>query len=133
MTWKNARNASTLARLSPRIQSVCDIKVSYEGRKQNFAARPPNLSAKGMFINTSSKFPEGAILNVHFRLGLSRTDVHARCEVRHCDPGIGIGVEFIEMPDTELHKILREIHLWNAKISGRRSRKRTGRKKMTSD
>jgi hypothetical protein len=50
-----------------------------------------------MFIQTGRHFPEGAVLKVRFRLVRSRYEVHARAEVRYCLPGVGIGVEFVDI------------------------------------
>jgi len=47
-------------------------------------------------------FPEGANLNVRFRLALTGASARARCEVRYCLPGVGIGLEFIGLESTVL-------------------------------
>lgn len=98
-------------RCSPRVYSLREITVSYEGRDEQITIKPPNLSARGMFINTSRSFPEGAVLNLRFELLLTNAEVQTRCEVRYCQPGVGIGVEFIRLSPEEIALIEREIAL----------------------
>jgi hypothetical protein len=62
-----------------------------------------------MFINTSRAFPEGAVLNVRFRLALSNAEIRARAEVRYCLAGVGVGVEFVEISPEAVEAIEREI------------------------
>jgi hypothetical protein len=81
----------------------------YEGATEDVAVRAPDLSSRGMFINTPNEFPEGAVLKLRFRL--SRTDVlvQTRCEVRYCLKGVGIGVEFIDASPEATRAIEKEI------------------------
>jgi len=98
-------------RLSPRIHTVKEISVHYEGRTEEVAVRPPDVSTRGMFFNTATQFPEGAVLNLKFRLALSGAEIRTRCEVRYCLPGVGVGVEFIDISPQATRKIEREIEL----------------------
>jgi hypothetical protein len=52
-----------------------------EGQNEEILVKPPNLSKRGMFINTSRTFPEGAVLNLRFALVLTGAEVRTRCEV----------------------------------------------------
>ena len=67
----------------------------YEGHSEELAVRTPDISPRGMFINSSTRFHDGAVLKVRFRLTRSNHLVETRCEVRYSLPGVGIGVEFI--------------------------------------
>ena len=98
-------------RLSPRIHTVKKISVHYEGRTEEVAIRPPDVSIHGMFFNTATRFPEGTVLNLRFRLALTGAEVHTRCEVRYCLPGVGVGVEFIGISPEAVRKIEREVQL----------------------
>ena len=62
-----------------------------------------------MFINTMRSFPEGAILNMRFRLALTGASVRARGEVRYCLPGVGIGLEFLGLESAVLKLLEREV------------------------
>lgn len=101
-TWSSPRTAK-------RFSSLRELCVSYEGHSEDIVTRPPDISTRGMFINTTRTFPEGAVLNVKFRLALSGYEVQSRAEVRYCLPGVGVGVEFIDIPLESVRAIEREI------------------------
>lgn len=82
-------------RSEPRFQQLSELHLSYEGGGVDIPIRPPDISVQGMFVNTSTHFPEGAVVILRFRLTRSNIEVQTRGEVRYCLPGIGIGVEFI--------------------------------------
>lgn len=98
-------------RLSPRIHTVEEISVHYEGGTEEVAIRPPDVSIHGMFFNTPTRFPEGTVLNLRFRLALTGAEIKTRSEVRYCLPGIGVGVEFIDISPESVRKIEREVQL----------------------
>ncbi len=108
---KTVTKESSIARFASRIHSVREISVNYEGHDETFAIRPPDVSAQGMFINTSRTFPEGAVLSLQFRLELSGAEVCTRSEVRYCLPGVGVGVEFVGISPAAIRIIEREIKL----------------------
>jgi hypothetical protein len=98
-------------RMAPRIHSIGEIAVQYEGTEERIVSRVPNVSTTGMFLNTSRQYTEGAVLNLSFCLALSGLEVHARGEVRYSIPGVGVGVEFIGIADNAIRSIEREIQL----------------------
>ena len=95
MSSNSPAREKQFARLSPRVHSIASISVYYEGNTEELASRPPDVSRQGMFISTARVFPEGAVLNLKFRLAISGAEIATRCEVRYCLPGVGVGVEFI--------------------------------------
>jgi hypothetical protein len=99
------------ARSSPRVHSLREITISYEGQDEQIVVKPPNLSKRGMFINTSRSFPEGAVLNLRFGLVLTNAEIQTRCEVRYCQPGVGVGVEFIGLAPEAMKTIEKEIEM----------------------
>jgi hypothetical protein len=107
---KNQLRAVSL-RMHPRISSIRDLSVRYEGQDELVRTRTPDISPQGMFINTSQRFPEGAILRVKFQLTLTGEEVEARGEVRYCSPGIGVGVEFTDISPESARAIQNEIDL----------------------
>lgn len=109
-------------RCGPRVYSLSEIAISYEGQDEQITVKPPNLSLRGMFINTSRSFPEGAVLNLRFRLMLTRAEIRTRAEVRHCDAGVGIGVEFIGLSPDAQRVIQREVELSQRHASRRAAR-----------
>jgi hypothetical protein len=94
---------------SNRYAYVRNLSVVYEGSTDKIVLRAPDLSPTGMFINTPNHFPEGAILKVNFELPRSSFKVEARCEVRYCLPGVGIGVEFTEISSSAQQAIEEEL------------------------
>ncbi len=84
-------------RLFKRHSYFQELHVVYEGHHDRIPLHGPDLSPHGMFINTSYQLPEGAVLQVQFRLSQSNFVVRARCEVRYCLPGVGVGVEFVHI------------------------------------
>lgn len=103
-TWSIARNAA-------RISTLRELSVTYEGHSEQIALRPPDVSTQGMFINTARTFPEGAVLNVQFRLGQTGAEIVTRAEVRYCLPGVGVGVEFVDISQEAVYAIEQEVKL----------------------
>jgi hypothetical protein len=98
------------ARASERYSSLRDLSVTYEGFSDIIATRLPDISTRGMFINTTRHFPEGAVLNVRFRLARTGVEVQSRCEVRYCLDGVGVGVEFLNISSKATQAIEEELH-----------------------
>jgi hypothetical protein len=86
-----------------------ELFISYEGYSEEISLRPPDLSVKGMFVQTARHFNEGAVLKVRFRLARSRYEISARGEVRYCLPGVGIGIEFLEISSEARQAIEEEL------------------------
>lgn len=106
-------------RQAERYSSLHDLSVTYEGHNQTIPAHPPDISPHGMFINTTSHFPEGAVLKLRFCLNRSKVEVSTRCEVRYCLPGVGVGVEFVQISPEAARAIEKELDL----SSGRRPKR----------
>ena len=119
MTIGNVKNSQNprakqswgASRAARRFSSLRDLSVTYEGHSEDIVTRPPDVSTRGMFINTSRIFPEGAVLIVRFRLAISGKEVRTRAEVRYCLPGVGVGVEFIEISRDHVRAIEQEVEL----------------------
>lgn len=89
------------ARGAERYAAYRDLAISYEGFSEQIPVRAPDISETGMFINTAKTFPEGAVIKVRFRLTRTLYEVEVRAEVRYNLPGVGIGVEFVDIsPET---------------------------------
>lgn len=108
-TLKTTRNWSA-ARAAERYSSLRDLHVTYEGHSDTIATHLPDISSRGMFINTAKHFPESAVLNVRFRLAHTGVEVQSRCEVRYCLPGVGVGVEFVNISPNAALAIEEELH-----------------------
>jgi len=97
------------SRLVYRFSSLRDLSVTYEGYSEDIVTRPPDISTRGMFINTAHNFPVGGILAVRFKLAHSGVEINTRAEVRYCLAGVGVGVEFIEIAPQSVRAIEAEI------------------------
>jgi hypothetical protein len=71
MSKSNRRIFPSAPRSNPRVHTISGIVLNYEGQSDLTYVRSPDVSTRGMFVNTTRQFPEGAILNVRFRLALS--------------------------------------------------------------
>lgn len=109
MSSQNARKSLDTALFGKRVHSLGAISVKYEGADELVVTRVPDVSTGGMFINTAREFPDGAVLDLRFRLENTGAEVQTRGEVRYCLPGVGVGVEFIGMAEAALRAILAEI------------------------
>ena len=115
MTPRTRKSSKTMpnwsaARAAERYSSLRDLHVTYEGHSDTIATRLPDISSRGMFINTTKHFPEGAVLNVRFRLARTGVEVQSRCEVRYCLPDVGVGVEFVNISPKAALAIEAELH-----------------------
>lgn len=125
MTGKgNARSSGGDKRRNVRVQNLREITMVYEGQNEKILIKPPNISCGGIFISTPRVFPEGAVLDLRFKLLLTNAEICTRGEVRYCMPGVGVGVEFISLAPESAKLIEREIQLSDSKIRPRRTQKR---------
>jgi hypothetical protein len=108
-----AEKITKSARREPRIYFLSDVHLEYEGMGCEILYHPPDLSPHGMFVNTSTHLPEGAVVNLRFRLTRSEVQVQTRCEVRYCLPGVGIGVEFIGLGIEAVRAIEEELQYFS--------------------
>jgi len=98
------------SREAERFAAYRGLNLIYEGRSAKIEVRAPDISPKGMFIHIPQAFPEGAVIKVEFWLSRSGHHVKARAEVRYCLPGVGIGVEFVEISEEDKQVIESEIN-----------------------
>jgi hypothetical protein len=85
------------------------LNIVYEGRSELIEVRAPDISRRGMFIHVPQHFPEGAVLKLEFRLSRSGHTIKTRAEVRYSLPGVGVGVEFVDITPEDEQAIADEI------------------------
>jgi len=129
MSKTNGVHGRVGARSNSRVNCVSEINVSYEGQNECILVKAPDLSEKGMFISTHRYFPEGAILNLRFRMALTNTVVQTRCEVRYCLAGLGVGVEFVEIAPEAKRHIEQELELALGRNLPRRAERKAARRR----
>jgi hypothetical protein len=108
MVLNRTPNPPEEQRRQTRHGSYHDLAVVYEGRSEEIPLRLPDVSAQGMFIVTPRRFAEGTLLKIRFRLSRSNYEVKARGEVRFVLPGVGIGVQFVEISSEAQLAIMNE-------------------------
>ena len=99
------------ARQIQRHTYLRDLSIIYNGYGEEIPVHPPALSTHGMFVNTAHPFPQDAVLKVRFQLARSNYSVDARCRVRYCLPGVGVGVEFVEISPEARRAIEEELRI----------------------
>ncbi|MCA1633509.1 MAG: PilZ domain-containing protein [Acidobacteria bacterium] len=68
------------------------IDVFFDGADLTGVASTQDISPGGLYMNTQTEIPEGALLTL--RLPLSDRDVVCNAEVIYSNPGRGVGVNF---------------------------------------
>ena len=101
-------------RKDARYPQLSELSMTYEGFVEDAAVRAPDLSLHGMFINTRTEYPEGAVLKLRFRLVRTGILIETRGEVRYCLKGVGVGVEFVDISPDIRRAIEEEISLQTA-------------------
>ena len=68
------------------------VEVFFNGADITGVASTKDISAGGLYMNTQSELPEGALLTL--RLPFAERDVVINAEVIYSNPGRGVGVRF---------------------------------------
>jgi len=106
----NSSSPKNPSRDAGRFAAYRGLCLIYEGRSEIIEVRAPDISPKGMFIHIPNQFPEGAVIKMEFWLSRSGAHIKVRAEVRYCLPGVGIGVEFVDIAEEDQAIIEREIN-----------------------
>jgi hypothetical protein len=106
----NALRKSSPLRKHKRYSYPSDLVVTCEGMPGHVPLNGPDLSVHGMFINTPAVLSEGTVLKLSFRLIRVNVKVTVRGEVRYRIPGIGVGVEFVDLSDQTRDAIEKELN-----------------------
>ena len=105
----DVRSKRPARRRENRHSYLSELSVLYEGFSEDICVRPPDLSPRGMFINTREEYPQGAVLKLRFRLVRSGVVIETRGEVRYCLKGVGVGVEFFGITPEAARAIEEEV------------------------
>jgi hypothetical protein len=92
-----------------RYRGYTDLHLTFEGSSTEIPVKVPDISTRGMFINTAKYFPQGTVLKINFRLVRTNVQIHTRAEVRYCLEGVGIGVEFVDISEADQDAIEAEL------------------------
>ena len=95
----SAPKTGVSTRDNSRYRGYTDLQINFEGSSQEIPVKVPDISTRGMFINTARYFAQGTVLKIGFRLVRTNVQINTRAEVRYCLEGVGIGVEFIDITE----------------------------------
>ena len=90
MDFINSQNAEDERRQHERSRLIID--VFFEGTDLTGIASTKDISAGGLYMNTQSEIPEGALLAI--RIPFREGDVVVNGEVAYSNPGRGVGIRF---------------------------------------
>jgi hypothetical protein len=68
------------------------VDVFFDGADGTAVASTKDISPGGLYMNTQTELPEGALLTL--RLPFAEGDVIVNAEVVYSNPGLGVGVRF---------------------------------------
>jgi hypothetical protein len=88
-------------RNSPRVPFIEDVFV-----EDSVRCRSSDISEGGIYISALQSYEEGAVLDV--MIPFRGDELRVRGEVRHYQHGIGAGIMFVDLTDSQKEKI-REI------------------------
>jgi hypothetical protein len=85
-------------REAKRVPHLCEVECSGTTTRK-LETRINDLSVTGAFVDSIVDFPVGTELRLKFTVGGTVVDVTA--EVRYHMPGVGVGVEFVDLTPDE--------------------------------
>jgi hypothetical protein len=81
-----------------RVGHLCEVECSGTTTRK-LETRINDLSVTGAFVDSVVDFPQGTVVHLRFKVADTVVDVDA--EVRYHMPGVGIGVEFLDLTPEE--------------------------------
>jgi hypothetical protein len=76
------------------------VDVFFDGAAATGIASTKDISLGGLYMNTKTELPEGALLTLRIPLGEDQ-QVVVNAEVVYSNPGFGVGVRFHGLSDTD--------------------------------
>jgi PilZ domain-containing protein len=86
------------------------IDVFFDGTDSTGVASTKDISLGGLYMNTRAQIPEGQTLMIRIPIGTQ--EIICSAEVVYRNPGLGLGVRFIDLSDEARAVLEREI--WHA-------------------
>jgi hypothetical protein len=83
------------------------VDVYFDGMDATGVASTKDISLGGLYMNTQTVLPEGAVLTVRIPLGEEQVVVNA--EVVYSNPGRGVGVRFQGLTEKDRSLMEREL------------------------
>lgn len=82
-------------RLHDRSRLIVD--VFFDGQDSTGVASTKDISLGGLYINTRAEIPDGGQLIV--RIPMAKQEIVCSAEVVYRNPGLGLGVRFLDLSD----------------------------------
>jgi tetratricopeptide (TPR) repeat protein len=79
----------------PRHKAPKGMFVGWKSVGQRMVSRAETVGMGGLFLHTPTPVAEGSVVELLF--DLKTGEIRARAIVRHCNPGRGMGVQFMQM------------------------------------
>src|SRR5579872_3354768 len=79
----------------PRHKAPKGMFVGWKSAGQRTVSRAETVGMGGLFLHTPSPVAQGSVVELLF--DLKNGEIRARAIVRHCHPGKGMGVQFMQM------------------------------------
>ena len=92
-------------RLHDRSRLIVD--VFFDGRDATGVASTKDISVGGLYMNTRAEIPDGETLMI--RIPFGNEQIVCSAEVVYRNPGLGLGVRFIDLSDEARAVLQREI------------------------
>ena len=83
------------------------VDVFFNGQDATGVASTKDISLGGLYMNTHAEVPEGEALMI--RIPLGDEQIVCSAEVVYRNPGLGLGVRFIDLSDEARAVLQREI------------------------
>ena len=93
-------DATAERRKGRRVPVIRDVSVELDSPRVTFQGKIFDLCARGAFINVVAGLHAGAMIEVAFDLPTKEV-VRTAASIRYVLPGLGMGVEFVEMGEEE--------------------------------
>ncbi len=87
-----------------RVPVIREVSVELDSPRVTFRGKRFDLGARGAFINVVAGLPPGSLIEIDFELP-TKERVKATASIRYVLPGLGMGVEFVEIDEEEARAI----------------------------
>lgn len=87
-----------------RVPVIREVSVELDSPRITLQGKIFDLSACGAFINVIAGLPTGSLIEIDFDLP-TKERVKVTASIRYVLPGLGMGVEFVEIGEEESRSI----------------------------
>lgn len=87
-----------------RVPVIREVSVELDSPRITLRGKIFDLGARGAFINVVAGLPTGSLIEIAFDLP-TKEKVKTTASIRYVLPGLGMGVEFVEIDEEESRSI----------------------------